>query len=88
MTNIAEILKYCPKGTKLYSPICGDCILTNIDLEATYSIEVKLCSNNDNQLFTKEGLFLTQKIPNVYYSHLKTKEIGISSDFLLRKVIL
>lgn len=61
MTNIAEILKYCPKGTKLYSPICGDCILTNIDLEATYSIEVKLCSNNDNQLFTKEGLFLTQK---------------------------
>lgn len=27
MTNIAEILKDCPKGTKLYSPICGECYL-------------------------------------------------------------
>lgn len=32
MVNIAEILKYCPKGTKLYSPICGDCTLEDIDL--------------------------------------------------------
>ena len=23
--NIAEILKNCPKGTKLYSPLCGEC---------------------------------------------------------------
>ncbi len=27
MTNIAKILKECPKGTKLYSPICGECEL-------------------------------------------------------------
>lgn len=27
MTNIAEILKDCPKGTKLYSPFCGECCL-------------------------------------------------------------
>ena len=27
MTNIAEILKECPRGTKLYSPICGECEL-------------------------------------------------------------
>ena len=27
MTNIAEILKECPKGTKLYSPVCGECEL-------------------------------------------------------------
>lgn len=27
MTNIAEILKNYPKGTKLYSPICGECEL-------------------------------------------------------------
>ena len=25
MINVAEILKDCPKGTKLYSPICGEC---------------------------------------------------------------
>ena len=30
MINIAEKLKDCPKGTKLYSPICGDCRLIKI----------------------------------------------------------
>lgn len=30
MINIADILKYCPKGTKLYSPICGNCKLLKI----------------------------------------------------------
>lgn len=30
MINIIEILKDCPKGTKLYSPICGNCKLLKI----------------------------------------------------------
>jgi hypothetical protein len=30
MINIAEILKDCPKGTKLYSPICGNCKVLKI----------------------------------------------------------
>lgn len=30
MINIAEILKDCPKGTKLYSSICGECRLIKI----------------------------------------------------------
>ena len=30
MINIAEILKDCPKGTKLYSPICGNCKILKI----------------------------------------------------------
>ncbi len=58
MTNIAEILKHCPKGMKLYSPIYGDCTLEGVNSGETYSIEVKSCSNNDNHLFTNEGLFL------------------------------
>lgn len=29
--NLVEILKYAPKGTKLWSPICGECELFNID---------------------------------------------------------
>lgn len=29
--NIAEILKKQPRGTKLYSPICGDLFLDHID---------------------------------------------------------
>ena len=28
--NIAELLKDCPKGTKLYSPLCGECRVLNI----------------------------------------------------------
>lgn len=28
--NIAEILKDCPKGTKLYSPIFGSCTLDHV----------------------------------------------------------
>ena len=31
--NIAEILKDCPKGTKLYSPLCGECELNRIHNE-------------------------------------------------------
>lgn len=58
MTNIAEILKYCPKGMKLYSPICGDCTLYCVSLDEVYSIEVIACSNDTHQLFTSEGIFL------------------------------
>lgn len=29
--NIAEILRDCPKGTKLYSPICGSVLLDKVD---------------------------------------------------------
>ena len=28
--NLAEILKDCPKGTKLYSPLCGECKLYTV----------------------------------------------------------
>ena len=35
MINIAEILKDCPKGTKLYSPICGDCTFEKIHLNTS-----------------------------------------------------
>ena len=34
MNNIAEILKDAPKGTKLYSPIFGECILSNVGTTA------------------------------------------------------
>lgn len=32
--NIAEILENCPKGTKLYSPLCGECTLERITDES------------------------------------------------------
>lgn len=30
--NLAEILKNAPKGTKLWSPVCGECRLDSIDI--------------------------------------------------------
>ena len=29
--NIAELLKDCPKGIKLYSPLCGECIFDRLN---------------------------------------------------------
>ena len=41
MNNIAEKLKNAPKGTKLYSPIFGECILYDA---TSYGISVKDCT--------------------------------------------
>lgn len=54
--NLVEILKDCPKGTKLYSPIYGDVELEELfqDKDKLYPIRVKL---RDKALddFTKDG---------------------------------
>lgn len=31
-TNIAKILKDCPRGTELYSPLCGKCYFDRINM--------------------------------------------------------
>lgn len=61
MVNIAEILKYCPQGMKLYSPVCGDCVLDYVDLDKMYSIRVIICSNGARQTFTNEGLIIAKQ---------------------------
>lgn len=61
MTNIAEILKYCPQGMKLYSPICGDCTFYRLDNKnKSYPIVVEACIDNESTPIhlTKEGLYL------------------------------
>lgn len=54
--NIAEILKGCPKGTKLYSPIVGEVVLTDINLNTSFPVET-LDSKGSTLIFTKEGHF-------------------------------
>lgn len=56
--NLVEILKDCPKGTKLYSPIIGEVEFKRIKY-CEYPIVT--CSKNGNRilLFTKEGLFFS-----------------------------
>lgn len=45
--NVAEILKDCPKGTKLYSPLCGECTLDSINQSSIF-----LWNSNERRLFS------------------------------------
>ena len=63
--NLTKILKDCPKGTTLYSPIFGDVIFERIDDNGQYPIIVKYKSEKvddwwDYIRFTKEGLFINK----------------------------
>ena len=44
--NIAEILKNVPSGTKLWSPIIGECELVEVDENWMYPIKCKALDNN------------------------------------------
>lgn len=57
--NIAEILKYCPKGTKLYSLVHGEVTLEEIKSDVTYPIKVTL-NDKLSTYYTKDGLFFTE----------------------------
>lgn len=54
--NIAEILKDCPKGMKLYSPICGEVKFNEIDIDnERHPIALKSCRGTIN--FAEDGHF-------------------------------
>lgn len=52
--NLVEILKDCPEGTKLYTPIYGDVELAKVFQEddIIYPIRIKL-NNNSTDDFTR-----------------------------------
>lgn len=52
--NIAEILKYCPKGTKLYSLVDGEVTLCDVDMDLSYPITVYNKQKNVSQ-YTEDG---------------------------------
>lgn len=54
--NIAEILKDCPKGTKLYSPLFGEVTLEEVETECTVLIKIKYNANICSKFF-KTGLY-------------------------------
>lgn len=54
MANIAKILENAPIGTKLYSPICGECTLEEIDS----SRNVVVCDKSESLLpFYSDGTY-------------------------------
>ena len=56
--NIAEILKDCPKGMKLYSPIYGEVRFHKIDIDnESYPIAVK--NSERTEYFAEDGRFST-----------------------------
>lgn len=57
MENIAEILKDCPKGTKLYSPICGDCRLREIEITPYFTEIHCIVEENCDISFDEYGRF-------------------------------
>lgn len=53
--NIAEILRKCPRGTKLYSPVFGEVELAKVAYDEEYPITC-ITKNGVYGLFTRDGL--------------------------------
>ena len=56
--NIADILRGCPKGTKLYSPLCGESKLKLIN-QGIYGVVIVVgsISNGKSYAFNEDGSF-------------------------------
>lgn len=52
--NIANLLKDCPKGTKLYSPLCGECYFDRLNMGTI------ICTKQNTQeiTFTSGGYYM------------------------------
>ena len=55
--NIAEKLKNCPKGTKLYSSLFGKVELLSVDDDCDFPITVRIDEKKEKACFTKEGCY-------------------------------
>ena len=79
--NIAEILKSVPKGTKLYSPVCGELSFVTINDNNTFPI---ICGNEcSTYSFTKEGKYVD--VPNGECVLFPSKENKDWSKFKVEK---
>ena len=59
--DLTEILKDCPKGWMLYSPIFGKVRFFQIDNNCEYKVSVSVINNDGHhheEFFSKEGYFL------------------------------
>lgn len=53
--NIAEILKDCPRGTRLYSPIYGELSLVSVKTGMLYPIFCRIKRNGNTVSYTEDG---------------------------------
>lgn len=54
--NVAEILRKCPFGTKLYSPVYGEVVLKKVDYDEAYPITC-ITKKGFYAFFTSDGMF-------------------------------
>ena len=54
--DLAEILNGCPRGTKLYSPLCGEVALDSVDEDYTY-YPIKANCDGLQLTFTRDGRY-------------------------------
>lgn len=73
--NIAEILKDCPKGMKLYSPLFGRVELLSVDDVCDFPITVRTVERKEKACFTKEGF---------YHSHYSDAECLLFPSSVMR----
>lgn len=53
--NLCEILKDCPKGTKLYSTIYGDVEFDCLDADSDYPIFFRIIRYGDTEMIAEDG---------------------------------
>lgn len=86
--NIAEILRKCPKGTKLYSLVDGEVTLENVSNTGQYRIEVSV--NDFTSTFSQKmvSFLIIVLMENVCFSHPRHNAIGASLKCLTKKLKL
>ena len=52
--NVAELLKDCPKGMELYSPLCGDCKLYSVN---DYNITIEIPNKDSLIILRHDGTY-------------------------------
>lgn len=55
--DLSSILKDCRKGTRLYSPICGELVLVNIDPNGIFCKQRETVEGSKNLVFMDDGHF-------------------------------
>ena len=66
--NIAEILKDCPRGTRLYSPIYGELSLVSVKTGMLYPIFCRIKRNGNTVSYTEDGKSYTKDAEPTLFS--------------------
>lgn len=52
--NVSEILRNCPQGMELYSPLCGDCKLYSVN---DYNITIEIPNRDSLIILRHDGTY-------------------------------